>query len=220
MSALTAKQVQVLAFIHDFQRLNGAPPTIAEIAGGFGWRSTNAAQVHVDALIRKTYLTRAVGLSRSLVLDGKAIAAIAGVVRSFTNDMPRFDKPASSKRMEMRAEKATLRECTKWGVSPLRLEVLKALGVPEAYERAMTHASRRCIAWGFTPATWWRVWAESGKFTNRGVHDGQFVMARYQDKGPYAPWNVRIITTNENIAEGYRFRNEAQSAAHAVEARA
>jgi repressor LexA len=57
MAALTPRQAEVLAFILDFQREHGMPPTRKEIAAYFGWSSINAAQEHVNALRRKGAIT-------------------------------------------------------------------------------------------------------------------------------------------------------------------
>jgi repressor LexA len=53
MLSLTPRQAEVLAFILDFQRERGMPPTRVEIAAHFGWSSANAAQDHIRALTRK-----------------------------------------------------------------------------------------------------------------------------------------------------------------------
>lgn len=52
MTSLTKRQAEVLEFIRDYQREFGMPPTRAEIAAGFGWASANAAECHIQALIR------------------------------------------------------------------------------------------------------------------------------------------------------------------------
>lgn len=65
---LTARQAEVLAFIERFQGDKGYPPTRAEIAREFGWRSPNAAEEHVRALARKGRLLVDRHLSRGLRL--------------------------------------------------------------------------------------------------------------------------------------------------------
>lgn len=59
----------------------------------------------------------------------------------------------------------------------------------------------RGIEWDFVFWDWWRVWQQSGEWGRRGVSG--FVMARRGDVGPYAPWNVEIKTSSENIKESY-----------------
>jgi hypothetical protein len=90
----------------------------------------------------------------------------------------------------------------KWGCS---VAEYRALGRPvtDAFQRQRQNASKRGIAWEFaTLWEWWCVWRDSGKWAERGRKDGQYVMARRGDVGPYAPWNVEIKTSNENCAEG------------------
>lgn len=48
---------------------------------------------------------------------------------------------------------------------------------------------------------WLKIWVDSGHYHERGHYKGQYVMARYGDKGPYAVGNVKIITFEENSRE-------------------
>ena len=66
--SLTPAQERVLAFIRKHQEVHGAPPTLAEIALGLGFRSVNAAADHVRALQRKGALTVAAKQSRGIRL--------------------------------------------------------------------------------------------------------------------------------------------------------
>jgi len=66
MEALTQRQTEVVEFINRFCKCNGYPPTRAEIAGHFGFKSPNAAEEHIRALARKGVLTIAPRLSRSI----------------------------------------------------------------------------------------------------------------------------------------------------------
>lgn len=52
MTTMTKRQAEVLEFIKDYRREFGMPPTRAEIAASFGWASANAAECHIQALIR------------------------------------------------------------------------------------------------------------------------------------------------------------------------
>jgi hypothetical protein len=49
---------------------------------------------------------------------------------------------------------------------------------------------------------WLKIWVASGHLANRGKQKGQYCMARFGDVGPYAAWNVEIITHQENSARG------------------
>jgi hypothetical protein len=94
-----------------------------------------------------------------------------------------------------------------------------------AYVRQRWDAGKRGIEWLFTFEEWVKWWEEA-KGPNwmqlRGCHTGQFVMARFEDKGPYAPWNVECITVelnharyNVNRREVWRW--EVPSALHKAE---
>jgi repressor LexA len=66
---LTARQTEVLEFIKDFMREHGYPPTMREICDRFRFMP-RAATNHVNALIRKGYLTKTPLKSRSLEVVG------------------------------------------------------------------------------------------------------------------------------------------------------
>ncbi len=66
--ALTPRQRQILAFIGRTLRERGLPPTRAEIAVTFGFRSPNAAQAHLLALARKGALELLPGSARGIRL--------------------------------------------------------------------------------------------------------------------------------------------------------
>jgi len=68
MEPLTRRQAQILEFIKDAIEDNGYPPTLAEIAGHFGFRSHNAAVDHLKALARKGALELIEGASRGIRL--------------------------------------------------------------------------------------------------------------------------------------------------------
>jgi hypothetical protein len=60
-------------------------------------------------------------------------------------------------------------------------------------------AHRRGIVWEMTFEQWLSVWGD--KLPLRGRGSEQYCMARTGDKGPYAIWNVRVITGRENRGE-------------------
>jgi len=70
-----------------------------------------------------------------------------------------------------------------------------------AFHRHRGHAKQRGIAFLLTFSEWFAIWRESGKWAQRGYHKGQYVMARFGDKGPYAVGNVHICSCSENLAE-------------------
>ena len=55
---LTDKQRRVLEYIIDYQKENGYPPTIRETGDAFGIGSLRGVTVHLDALVRKGFVTR------------------------------------------------------------------------------------------------------------------------------------------------------------------
>ena len=67
-STLTQRQREILGYLREYHRDNGYPPTRAEIARHFGFRSANAAEQHLRALARKGVLDLLPGASRGLRL--------------------------------------------------------------------------------------------------------------------------------------------------------
>ena len=82
MLTLTARQQEILQFIRQFMEAEGFPPTRAEIARGLGFRSVNAAEDHLKALVRKGAITMLPGTSRGIRLtDDKPSAGLPVVGR-------------------------------------------------------------------------------------------------------------------------------------------
>lgn len=65
---LTARQAEILQLIRDSVETSGAPPTRAEIARFFGFRSPNAAEEHLRALARKGVIVLEEGRARGIRL--------------------------------------------------------------------------------------------------------------------------------------------------------
>jgi hypothetical protein len=63
------------------------------------------------------------------------------------------------------------------------------------------HSHTRGIPFLLTFEEWWSIWQASGHYDECGTRRGQFVMARFKDRGPYSENNVRICTVEENHAE-------------------
>lgn len=103
----------------------------------------------------------------------------------------------------------------------LRVVSLYELGLDRArvlrrqYTMQRYGASERCILFEFTFEDWLKIWIDSGHLHERGHCKGQYVMARFGDKGPYAIGNVRICTAEENGRE-----NAASGLMYSVEASA
>jgi repressor LexA len=69
--ALTSRQQQVLSFIQQVMEAKGFPPTRAEISRALGFRSVNAAEDHLKALVRKGVIELLPGISRGIRLLGE-----------------------------------------------------------------------------------------------------------------------------------------------------
>ena len=70
MPTLTARQQEILSFIQEFMDAEGFPPTRAEIARALGFRSVNAAEDHLKALVRKSAIEILPGVSRGIRILG------------------------------------------------------------------------------------------------------------------------------------------------------
>jgi repressor LexA len=70
MTDLTPKRAAVLAFIRHRVEVLGQPPSLAEIAGEFGFASRNAAQKHVQALAEAGLIELAPHQKRGIRLAG------------------------------------------------------------------------------------------------------------------------------------------------------
>lgn len=88
MREATVQQLKVLRFISSFREEHSYPPTIREIAAGFGWGSTNSVACHLRFLDRKGLLTNQDYESRTLVLTAKGFAAL-GILPTTNNNLPR-----------------------------------------------------------------------------------------------------------------------------------
>lgn len=71
MKGLTLRQQQILALIRDQINQFGRPPTRAEIAKTLGYRSTNAAEDHLQALAKKQVIALDASTSRGIRLLGE-----------------------------------------------------------------------------------------------------------------------------------------------------
>jgi len=79
LSELTVIQRHVLDFVRKSLDTGRSAPTSREVAAHFGWASKRAAECHIEALIRKGWLTSDAGKARSLRL-ADSLAAVARTV--------------------------------------------------------------------------------------------------------------------------------------------
>lgn len=73
---LTTRQQQILDLIQSAIAHSGAPPTRAEIAAEFGFKSANAAEEHLRALARKGVIELRGNTARGIRLCSDAVRAI------------------------------------------------------------------------------------------------------------------------------------------------
>jgi repressor LexA len=72
---LTKRQQQIYDFIKAKIQDTGMPPTRAEIANFFGFKSANAAEEHLKALAKKGYIEMLAGTSRGIRLVEELLEA-------------------------------------------------------------------------------------------------------------------------------------------------
>lgn len=70
-----------------------------------------------------------------------------------------------------------------------------------------SRARKRNIEFLFTFPEWVRAWGD--RLPGRGRGADQYVMCRFGDKGPYAPWNVRIDHPRGNRREAVHIQTLA-----------
>ena len=74
------------------------------------------------------------------------------------------------------------------------------------------HLARiRTIPFLLTFVEWLVIWEMSGKLDERGRERGKYCMARKNDIGPYAWWNVDIIEHGENVRLAQKGKKVKQS---------
>jgi len=73
-----------------------------------------------------------------------------------------------------------------------------------AYLQQKRSSQHRGIAWQMSFPEWVAVWEKSGHWDDRGRRANAYVMARVQDFGPYAPWNVYVTTLAANVVDYQR----------------
>ena len=75
MLNLTAQQIKVFDVIKESLQSNGYPPTRAEIAKILDFKSVNAAESHINALVKKGVIEKVPGSSRGI----KLVEEISGI---------------------------------------------------------------------------------------------------------------------------------------------
>ena len=80
MRDLTRRQEEIFNLIREWIETTGLPPTRAEIARYFGFRSPNAAEAHLKVLAKKGVLELLPGASRGIRLPGGGGLPLVGRV--------------------------------------------------------------------------------------------------------------------------------------------
>lgn len=71
-----------------------------------------------------------------------------------------------------------------------------------AYHEQRRNAKSRGIAWNITFPEWWKIWSDSGHYSERGRWTG-YCMTRVGDTGAYEVGNVEIKTIGQNFSESF-----------------
>lgn len=72
----------------------------------------------------------------------------------------------------------------------------------DAFKQQRKNARYRGIGFELTFEQWLTIWEASGRLSQRGRGRGLYVMARFNDDGPYKVGNVKIMLNEENSIEG------------------
>src|SRR5881392_1638849 len=79
MPELTPRQAEILALLKNFAERHHRPPTRAELAEHFGFRSPNAAEEHLRTLARKGAIELIAGAARGIRLKESGLPIIGRV---------------------------------------------------------------------------------------------------------------------------------------------
>lgn len=105
---------------------------------------------------------------------------------------------------QRRAARRDGRCYSQYGCSFEQWKELLAAGATYPFIQQRSNSRRRGIQWDLTAWEWWQIWQRSGKWSQRGRGAFKYVMARDNDEGPYASWNVSIIRHGENVSRQKR----------------
>ena len=100
-SYLTARQKEILEFIHAFRREKGVAPTHREICERFGFSSYGTAYKHLKLLSEKGFLKRDRHQRRGMeLLDGEGDGALSGVPSGAGRELPFLGRIAAGRPIE------------------------------------------------------------------------------------------------------------------------
>ncbi|MFM0257128.1 hypothetical protein [Paraburkholderia sediminicola] len=75
-----------------------------------------------------------------------------------------------------------------------------------AYASQKSHAKQRSIIFNLTFDEWFDWWQATGKYPKRGRAKDCYVMARFNDTGPYQLGNIYCCTVAENARTGNKLK--------------
>ena len=101
LDKLTTRQAEILDVIKASIKETGLPPTRAEIAQAFGFRSANAAEDHLRALERKGYITILPGSSRGIQVNSLLEESGIPVVGRVAAGLPMLAEELIESRVEL-----------------------------------------------------------------------------------------------------------------------
>ncbi|MEO8197028.1 MAG: transcriptional repressor LexA [Thermoanaerobaculia bacterium] len=100
-SYLTARQKEILEFIHAFRREKGVAPTHREICERFGFSSYGTAYKHLKLLSEKGFLKRDRHQRRGMeLLDGEGDSSISGGSSGAGRELPFLGRIAAGRPIE------------------------------------------------------------------------------------------------------------------------
>jgi repressor LexA len=70
---------KIIEFLKEFIRNKGFAPSIREIAGGLGFKSTKAIKIHLDELAEKGIIKKKKGVARGISLQEKGMPIIGRI---------------------------------------------------------------------------------------------------------------------------------------------
>lgn len=90
---LTERQEEILKFIEEFRDNSGYPPTLREIGKKFDISSTFGVKRHLDALVKKGYLTLESNTSRGIALTKEKNDAAGSLMKFARQDETSYQIP-------------------------------------------------------------------------------------------------------------------------------
>lgn len=79
----------------------------------------------------------------------------------------------------------------------------KVEALKRSYNMQRYAAKKRNVDFRLSFDEWLDLWVSSGKLDKRGRGRGKYCMARFNDSGPYATYNVQIIKHTKNTSDAH-----------------